>query len=936
MGRRIWRMRPLSAALLCLPAVLLCAWYAWDAWAGFDRFRNSLAPARSLDLELFQLFVHDSLRRDWRRFTMAEPPSRKRLQRLAFQLDAKAFGDLLQGASLKKERPYVNAQLLRGQALVPVKMHLRGQMPWHLMGPKKSLKVKFRKGESFEGHRTLNLIHDPTPMVLGEVLLADLARELGLIVPGTDFARVQLNGADLGVFRTLVQVDESVIRAANRYPGSLYSGNLPPGVPSEALWRDPQHWKKVAWQSGHAKDRADIERFLSVVRSASARDFADFVRHELDLNAFARLDALEIAFGVNERDFRRNHKLYFDPYRGRWEPVIWSLRGFRHEPHFQLVDQPIGLRLQMHPGYLSLRAQELYGLLSGPASPTAMRRRGLSRARKLVGDLATDPYWDAYKLLPRAERFLRRLPRPMDVERWALAFQGELGTYAERHRFLMRELERNPLSAALGAEEAAPGQAPALRQYKLRLRVDGQCGVRLIGFEADWPADCQQVGWRIYRGSVDLAGLSNGTECALQHPIQLHPTIQLQSRTDASPAHGAVRAVPAPVDYGLRLISACRPERLHAVAIHLATGNRIRSRLLEESGGGKRRRHLTADQVPGLRSGEVGPHPWSFDLPRPEAVHLGPGEVEIAQSRVFGTEQSVVVEPGSRLRMGAGASLVFLGPVAFRGERNAPVEIAAATEQGFGGIAIQGPGTAGALLRNVIVRGGTAPTWRRIPFPATVNVHDTRGVRIEDCQLEANERGDFLHVASVEDLQVDGLTVRRSKGDGVDLEQVSGRLRALRLVELDDDGLDMMGASVDLHESVIHKASGNAISAGERTELRVFHSLLARSGTGVLSKNSSTVELESSLLLGNGLGVKLEGPTVFYPEPARLGAEVLFVLDSSQESRVARRSRLELGRLERRWPRPGVMEHLLRDVLELSSWAELSSWLSALEGRGDG
>ena len=71
----------------------------------------------------------------------------------------------------------------------------------------------------------------------------------------------------------------------------------------------------------------------------------------------------------------------------------------------------------------------------------------------------------------------------------------------------------------------------------------------------------------------------------------------------------------------------------------------------------------------------VSLHPW--DLPKrmeQRELVLGPGEVEIAERTMFGPETSVVVMPGTTLRLGPGVSMEFRGMVTAIGTEEKPTK----------------------------------------------------------------------------------------------------------------------------------------------------------------------------------------------------------------------------------------------------------------------
>ncbi len=945
--RRLYRASLLPSLVICLPGILLAFWYSWNAYAQLDRYRRAVRQKAPIDLETLQIALYDQLEGDLRRMWMPPPPSPSRLDAYVLHLTRQGFSTLEDSAE-GDERPYVDAKLEHGGRVLDAKVRLRGGRHWHVGGAQKSLKVKLDKGELVEGHRVFNLINDPTPLVIGEQLVLDLAREEGLLAPVSDFVRLKINARDFGVFHYETAADESLLRNARRLPGSIYESELPASAATEELWTQPKHWTKVASRTDSVADkanRADLERFLRAVRSADAREFHDFALHELNLEAFAELDALEVAFGADQRDFRENHSYYFDPYRGSWEPLAVQFRGFRDDPSFNLVDNPVLLRLKLDPGYLSLRDRRLYEFLTGKGTPAALRARAARLLERLAPELASDPYWDAYHQLPRIDAFHRRMVRPNTLRRLGLVVESEFTTYSHRHAQLVSELERNPLYLELGATEpaaqvevAARRQLPELRT-PLRLLIDGHAGVALNALALSFPSTCAEPSPRVLRQGEELPALSGAGQLELKQELLLYPSAGIASRANPSARRGSVQAEEIPIDYPLELRSRCAPERVVARGRQLASDARVVSRpapaeLLARLPA----RRLGAEQVPALSAGEAAPHPWQLPAPSSSEVRLGPGEVKIDATRVFEAGQTVTVAPATQLRLGPGVSLVFLGPVHFLGQRQHPIVISGSGSEPWGGIALQGPGTRGSEWHNVELRGGTHPSFRSTDYPALVDVHDSSDVVFENCHFaDQVSKLDTLHLAYVHNGEIRDSSFRGSPEDAIDLEYSSVALRLVRIVGAGDDGLDLMGSRVKLSDSVILGVTGNGISAGEESHVDVQNSLVADCKVGVLAKNAAQIALSGSLLFRNATGVHTYQRTVRYAGPSEVSANVLFVVGSNTAA-VDRDDRkhdsLDQGRVLLDLPQRGALDHVLEDVLELNDWDQLPRWLDEQKAPG--
>jgi hypothetical protein len=928
---------------MCLPAALLVAWYAWGAFAQVDRYRRAVDGPPPLSVETLHIALHDLLESDIRRMLMSPPPDPSSLYTYRLRVSRHDWDELVDSAAVENDRPYVAAKLEHDGQLLDAEVRLRGDRFWHVGGTQKSLKVKLEKGELIRGHRIFNLLNDPTPMVVGQQLILDITEENEILTPVSSFARVKLNDKDLGVYHYETAADESLLRTSRREPGGIYESALPGSAATDELWSSSKYWTKVSSRSDSEKDRtdlSDLDRFLFHIHDATLAEFDDFARHELDLDTFARLDAIDVAFGGDRRDFREDHDYYFDPYRGRWEPIAGGVRGFRDDAEFNLVDSPVLLRLKLTPGYLSRRDRLLHELLVGKGAPSAVQGRATELLKELAPELRTDPYWDAYRELPRIDSFHRRMVRPNTLSRLSLVVESELTTYAHRHAWLVTELEKNPLYVDVGASApnepgpAAPRAASAEVTTPLTLVIDGHAGVALNEVAASFAPECNDPALSLRRNGAEVALHGAGGQMSLNEELELVPTIAIVARTDPDEARGNVRAELAPTAYPFTLVTSCTPRSVTLRARHLATDSRVLARPVTEALRARLPvKRLGPADKPSFRAGEVGPHPWELERPGPRSVQLGPGDVSIPETRVFESNETVTVAPGTHLRLGPKASLVFLGRVSFDGSRGAPIVVESAEARRWGGIAIQGPGTEGSRLSHVIIRGGTTPAWRSVPYPAMVNIHQTSDIQLDSCQFSANAPDtDNLHVAYVEGLVLSDTSMRGIAGDAVDLEFTSAELRRLRVVGGGDDGLDLMGSQVTLTDSVVIGAQGNGISAGEESVVRVQNTLIAECGVGVLAKNAAKVALLGSLLYENETGVRTYQRTVRYAGSSEVTADVLFVAESKKRS-VKRDDReggdrLDRGRVLLDLPQPGVLDHLLEDVLELASFRDLKRWVS--------
>ncbi len=946
--RRFYKLSLLSGLFLAAPLVMGTVWYAWSSFASVERYRRVLDAKGQIDVELFQVALHDELTRDLRALTLDERPLVGRLPTYELSLsrsDLDTLGTQLGGGGAKT---YVTGLLKANGDIHEIELRYRGEQPWHSLGVQKSMKVKVTRGELVDGVRVFNLLNDPTPFGLEDQIILDLARESGLLTPDYRPVRVRLNNNDLGVFRLESQPDESLIRQNHRIPGNMYSGDAEklPGNPTIGpLFSSTVGWTKNANRSeADTADVSELARFIGAVRDASHLEFAAYAQESLDLVRYARFDALDVVFGGDEHDFLSNHRFYADPYRGTLEPVAWVFRGFSRDESFNGVDSPLLIRLKTTPGYLALRDRAVYALLTGPASVPAIHDRAERGVAGLAEELAADPYWDAYKLLPRATRLHRSLNRPMTFDRWILATEYEIDGFAKRSRYLLDVLEEpNVDVVAEPSGERALRVAVTLRghaAYTLEeVRATAECGgaYHLI---ADADLDGQLVG----PGDVALATRTFGQSARVDTYRDLGTRARLVERSDADPKRGYVRVEQAPTTYTYFVRGeACAPAKVVVVLRSAVTGASARFEVEAPTGAPPSSAppiDATApDAVPRVVAGELAPHAWQYPPTAvPRTIMLGPGLVEVPTTRSFGPRESVRIAPGTTLALGPDASLLFHGPVEALGTPDLPITVRRLdAARAFGGIALQGRATAGSRLVDVRIDGGSRAHARAVEYTGLINVHDTHDVSLESWTIGAVAgTDDVIHAYLVQDLVLHEIELERAPIDAIDLEFVSADLRGVRIIGAGDDCLDLMGATLRIQDSLIAACTNNGISAGEETELTATGVVITGAKVGVLSKNASTVRLVRSLVHDTEHGLRTRRKETRYGGPSRIGTSETFVVDAEVVQDAEKGSAIELDQLRLDMPGPGELGHVLGQVLHARAWSEVGALFDALRERGRG
>jgi hypothetical protein len=938
LGYRLFKMSLPTGVLISLPLLLVVAWYSWSAYAQVDRYLRAVDDVAPWSLELFHIALHDELARDLRRVTLVERPATSALPTFSLSLTRDNFDKLNQQLYSRGRRPYVNGYIKKDGVVHDVEVRYRGSKPWHWLGAQKSLKFRLKRGDLIDGAQIFNLLNGPTPFGMEDHIILDLVRDLDLLTPEYYMARLRLNNSDMGVYNYAVQPVEGLLRRGRRMSGALYSGDTD-SVDAESgvggLFFSRDGWKQVTRKlEGDAEEFVPLDRLLTAVQSASHADFATFADAAIDLERYAAFDALDVVFGGNEHDYFSNHKLYFDPYRGKFEPVAWGFRGFRHEPVFNLIDHPLLIRLKMTPGYLARRNRAVFELLVGQASASQVRTHANRLFEEMAPDLDADPYWDAYKLLPRVSRFHRFMVRPMSKAKSLLAAQAEMHDYSRRVRYLLDALEQ-PSTAA-----SAHALAPQLT--RVDLVVDGPSAQRLREVAVAGPCD----GAFVWRADIDRDGLVGdndplvaagvlGASSAVSAYADLLAGARLVPRSDPQAKRGLVSVEPESRTYTYLLTTACPPSEVALVLDNQVTGGSTRLALAVRPDEAPASIEVLppAASVPTLAAGQRSSHLWDFSSESaPEMVHLGPGVVQVKATRIYRSHQNIVIAAGTRIELAPAASLVFEGKVHAHGTLGQPIVFAAAqADQPFGGIAIQGPAAAGSSLQHIRVEGGTLVGDLDVNYPSLFNIYDTRDITIEAAHFSAiSVAEDVLHATYVRNIRLHEIEITQAPIDGIDLEFTDGEVRGIRVIGAGDDCLDLMGVDLRVVDSILQDCTNNAMSVGEESEVNAHGLFISDSETGVLAKNASHARIARSLIYRTATALKTKRRDVYYAGDSSIDASDLFVASCNKTSDRARGSRIETTQVRKALPTQGALDHLAQHVLGLSGWDGFGSYMTRL------
>ncbi|MEM8711407.1 MAG: CotH kinase family protein, partial [Planctomycetota bacterium] len=231
-------------------------------------------------------------------------------------------------------REYVPASLQYPNGEIgEVKLRYRGDHFWHWGARKKSLRVKTKKKALFERIRAINFSAPKTKDQIVEQLSNELALRFDLIGPRSELVDLRVNGRNRGIHLLVEQLEEMVIRTNGKMPGDLYAADIVKRSAYAGLgmmvFRNPALWEKSAINN-HFDEGEDgnLRRLIEVLQREPSAERTRALRKLVDIESFGRFGAFRAVCQTFHFDDTHNQRLYYDPWRNCFLPVVWDSVGW--------------------------------------------------------------------------------------------------------------------------------------------------------------------------------------------------------------------------------------------------------------------------------------------------------------------------------------------------------------------------------------------------------------------------------------------------------------------------------------------------------------------------------------------------------------------------------------------------------------------------------
>ena len=354
-----------------------------------------------------------------------------RIAEYFFICDPDSFAFLYQNP---KQNHYISVRLAyRDRTWSDTKLRIRGDSSRSL--PKKSLKLEFPSEAFADGSQKLNFNAEfLDPSYMRTVLVSRLFKDTGHPGFSAEHARLYLNGAFLGLYIRVENMDEVFLRRNGLDPeGNLYKATWDGALLSTSDDVD-FHWEK---KTNVAKGRDDLHNLIFLINRVPDREYLNFARHFFDYDKMVNIIALNILL-ANGSTYYHNYYMFHDlKGSGKWAMLPWdtdrTFSRYGRDSPYHRSSQPL--------------------LPDNPFLERALLNEEILAAVKARIDELNQTYFSPDHLFPIVDSLEVLLESTIgddsaddvaDLAQWRRQINGEKGYILSRYDRLQGQLEKWP------------------------------------------------------------------------------------------------------------------------------------------------------------------------------------------------------------------------------------------------------------------------------------------------------------------------------------------------------------------------------------------------------------------------------------------------------------------------------------------------------------
>lgn len=758
-----------------------------------------------------------------------------------------------------RKKRYKKAIFSDGEKSYKVDVSYRGDGWGHFLYKKKSWRVRFPKDDYFEHMREVNFIIPYRRGWLAEALNHYRARKLSVAAPRSFFARLRVNGEDMGVYFVSEHFTKDLLEANRLSPdANLYTDD----AFARPIYSDVLYWKKNASNPRREEeDIGDLSYFLDLLNNASDEEFWRFIPDILDMNNFYAWQVLSLLSGSPRQDITHNAALYMNPADGKFRFILTDLRSvapssssgsallYEGNRIDNINYNPVVERVLKNPEFLHERNKKLWEYVKDDAN--------------LRDDLA---FYDALaeKLLPEFFADTKKRIANKELERAIAQTRNAFQRNYEEARAMLAGGEAH----ALIASQDEKGAGELLYSFAIDLVLQHIALVDIDGIAIEGaPKSVRSFlvrydanGNNILDGEDPIVGrgiCEEGSVCkaAIQKLrlqggiVEVEPPREEVLARESSDFYHRTSLRPVSHRFFIVMEGGGAFQRAEEIRATVDLRNAVTEKMFSVAA----RAGENAFASTTVQKGTY----WILDesATAQERV-LGPGFVHVSENIVIPKGSALTIAPGTTLFMEPGVSILSYGPVHALGTQQLPIRIRAAREGGnpWGVFAIVGVQQE-SRFAYVEFEGGSEAELGNAFFSAMLAAHYSPVV-VRHGVFRGAQGDDALNVKYAKAEVADTL-FEDNMFDAIDFDFVDGAVKNSKFFANGNDGIDLSGSRVIVAGNTIRESGDKGISVGEASDVRIEENVIARGKIGIAVKDSSFASIVQNEISENEIGIAL-------------------------------------------------------------------------------
>ncbi len=235
-------------------------------------------------------------------------------------------------------------------------------------------------------------------------------------------------------------------------------------------------------------------------------------------------------------------------------------------------------------------------------------------------------------------------------------------------------------------------------------------------------------------------------------------------------------------------------------------------------------------------------------------ITIPSGNWTISEDLVIPKNKRFQIEAGARVDMIKGARIISNSPIYSLGEEYRPVTITSSDTTSQGIMIIKAGDRSSLAYTDFSYLSRPAENgWQ---LPGAITFFESP-VDISSCTFFDNKIGDdFLNIVR-SDFEMDNVVFKNINADAFDCDFCTGSISNAVFINIGNDGVDISGTKIKIHQISLDKVGDKGLSAGEDSEMEVSMANISNAEIGITSKDQSTITMSEITLQNCRIGITL-------------------------------------------------------------------------------